>query len=269
MAKLALDLHIHSNNSCDSKATIDQMCQGAVAQGLQIVCFTEHVDMNPGDEGYGYFQYGKYSVEMELARQKYAGRLKILKGIEFSEPHVYPKEFEALTREKFDFVLGSVHWIEEFGAYWADDNRRLPGYPLARFFDTYYHEVLKAVRFGGFDALAHLDFPKRYMPQKFEPPDVLQEITTELVKKNIALELNSQPIRKGYREINPSTFICDLYSKSGGSRVTIGSDAHLPEDIGKSFDHLEAVIDAHDFKPVYFIERKECNSTARNGQTSV
>ncbi len=94
MVILKADLHIHSDNSCDSKSTIDQMCEGAIIKGLSAVCFTEHIDMNPKDEGYCYFQYEKYAGGVERARDKYGGQLEILKGVEFSEPHAYPREFE-------------------------------------------------------------------------------------------------------------------------------------------------------------------------------
>jgi len=41
------DIHIHSNHSCDAKSTIDEMCQAAINKQLDIICFTEHVDLNP------------------------------------------------------------------------------------------------------------------------------------------------------------------------------------------------------------------------------
>lgn len=251
------DLHIHSNNSCDAQSSLDEMCQGAITNGATTICFTEHVDMNPEDEGYGYFRIEKYAQEVERAREKYEGHLEILKGVEFSEPHAYPKEFEAVTRADFDFVLGSVHWVDGFGAWWADGNRLLPDYPAERLSEAYYQEVLRAVRFAGFDSLAHIDFPKRYLLVKHEPADILDDIMAELVNRNIALELNSQPVRKGYAEINPSEYICELYLRHGGAKVTTGSDAHSPEDIGQDFARLNRVIHAHGFKPVLFKRRME------------
>ena len=256
-SRLNIDLHVHSNHSCDAKSSLDEMCQAAVKKGVSIVCFTEHVDMNPKDEGYGHFQYDKYTEDIKRARENYEGRLTILKGIEFSEPHVYPREFEDLTKADFDFVLGSVHWLKEFGAYWDDDNRLLPTYPTQRLFEAYYREVMETIRFGGFDSLAHIDFPKRYLLSKYEPVNILNEIMGELVKKGIALEINSHPIRKEYPEINPSDNICALYARHGGKTVTTGSDAHRPEHVGQDFDSLDRVVKLYDFRPVYFVQRKE------------
>jgi histidinol-phosphatase (PHP family) len=255
--RLRADLHIHSRNSCDSESTVDEICQGAVKNGVRIVCFTEHVDLNPRDEGYGYFQIERYARDIERAREKYGGKLEILKGVEFSEPHRYPKEFEAVIRADFDFVLGSVHWVEGFGAWWADPNRLLPEYPAERLTETYYNEVLMAARFGGFDSIAHIDFPKRYLPMKHEPVAILNDIMAELVKNGIALELNSQPVRRVYGEINPSDYICGLYATRGGGIVTTGSDAHSPEDVGRDFDKIDAVIHRFALSKVIFRKRKQ------------
>lgn len=231
------------------------MCQAAISMGLTVVCFTEHIDLNP-NEGEGCFHYDRYAAEIEQSRDKYQSQLTILKGLEFSEPHQYPAEFEAITKADFDFILGSVHWLEEFGAYWDDDTRLLPVYPCRRLFVTYYREVLKAVRFGGFDALAHIDFPKRYLLEKYEPVDLLEEIIGEMVNSSIALEINSHPIRKKYPEINPSDNICALYAQRGGRRVTTGSDAHKHDDVGRDFDPLARVIHLYDFEPVYYVQRR-------------
>jgi histidinol-phosphatase (PHP family) len=254
--RLDIDLHVHSNHSSDGRTTIDEMCRHAVAKGVTIICFTEHVDSDPRDKGYGFFQYDGYSRDVELAQEKYQDRLTVLKGIEFSEPHLYPREFETITRADFDFVLGSVHWVQEFGAYWADPGRLLPTYPAERLYEAYCSEILKAIRFGGFDSLAHVDFPKRYLLSKHEPSDLIGEAMGELAKKGIALELNSQPIRKQYPEINPSPTICAIYARSGGRIVTVGSDAHDSDQVGQDFDRLAEVTRLYHFSPVYFRKRR-------------
>jgi histidinol-phosphatase (PHP family) len=86
---LSVDLHIHSTHSVDGRNAIDEMCQAAIATGLEIVCFTERLDMNPEDMGFGFFNFEKYSADIELAMDKYGSELTVLKGIEFSEPHLY------------------------------------------------------------------------------------------------------------------------------------------------------------------------------------
>ena len=250
---LSADLHLHSTYSCDGKSTIDEMCQTAIERGLQVICFAEHVDWNPTDDGLDYYHYDGHTWAIESAREKFDGRLHILQGIEFSEPHVYPKQFEQLMQHSFDFVLGSIHHL---GDSWVGGKEMLENWPVEQAYERYYREVLKAVQFGGFDSLAHIDFPKRYLGANFEPLGLLEEILHELVKKQIVLEINSSAIRRGYPELHPSDTILDLYVKCGGRRVTTGSDSHKREQIGSHFDLIGEKISEFKLQPVFFRNRQ-------------
>ncbi len=251
--KLTVDIHLHSTHSCDAKSTIDEMCRTAVERGLQVICFTEHIDWNPKDEGLNYYRYDNHAWDIHLAQQKYAGRLQVLQGVEVSEPHLYPQEFEQLLKNCFDFVLGSVHYV---GDAWVGGKQMLDTWPIAQIYDLYYSEVLKAVQAGGFDSLAHIDFPKRYLPSKLEPVELIEQILRELVRKKMALELNSSSVRRGYPELHPSDAICEMYLKIGGCRVTIGSDSHRWEQIGSNFDLINEKILKYQFQPVYYKNRQ-------------
>ena len=74
------DTHIHSHFSADS-----QMCLGAISHGLHCVTFIEHVDMNPHDSGYKFFQPKRFFEKIHKIQETFAGELKILKGVEFGE----------------------------------------------------------------------------------------------------------------------------------------------------------------------------------------
>ena len=38
------DVHMHTNFSHDSEATPEQMIEGAIQKGLEVICFTDHYD---------------------------------------------------------------------------------------------------------------------------------------------------------------------------------------------------------------------------------
>lgn len=255
--KLSVDLHLHSNHSIDGQNTIEEMCQVAIEKGFHTICFTEHFDMNPEDEGYGFFNYPKYSDDIERVRGKYSDQLKVLKGIEFSEPHLYPREFDDMSGRDFDFILASIHYLKDFGAYWVDEGRLQPGYPIQQLFESHYQTVLEAIEFGGFDGLAHIDFPRRYFSEKYEPDGLLNTILIKLVSKGIALEINSEPIHHGDKEVHPSDMICEMYVKLGGTKVTIGSDAHRCSRIGQDFEIVSKTIQRYNLQEVCFIQRQE------------
>lgn len=52
---MVTDLHIHTKFSCDSEADMEQYVKRAIDKNMQILCFTEHVDLNQNDYGYHYY----------------------------------------------------------------------------------------------------------------------------------------------------------------------------------------------------------------------
>lgn len=252
MMKLTIDTHLHSDNSVDGKSTLDEMCKKAIDKNFETICFTEHLDLNAKDRGYKFYDYEKYINDINQAKERFAGEIEILKGLEFSEPHHYPFEFEKLSAYDFDFILGSVHW---FGDYWVGDKEFQKKYPIEEIYEIHYQETLKAIKFGGFDALGHIDFPKQFLSEKYEPVETFDLILPELVKRDIVLEINSAPVRRGFPDVCPSDTICELYVSNGGKNVTIGSDAHRSEDIGKDFEVIADKLVRYGLNVIYFKNR--------------
>ncbi len=239
MIPLITDLHAHSLHSVDSSESLANMCRAAIDKGIKIIAFTEHVDMNPNDEGYLFFDYDKFSRSIDEVRDTFDHEITILKGIEFGEPHLYPKVFETLLQKDFDIVIGAVHWIDEV---FVGDESMLKKYSLSELFNRYYNDVLEMVRFGGFDVLAHFDFPKRYFKIAKNNCHQVDEILQLIKEADIALEINSSPIRRGFEESAPDREILERYLNTGGTRITIGSDAHRAEDIGADFGYVENLL---------------------------
>jgi len=207
---------------------MEAYCERALALGVQVLCFTDHLDHNPRDEGYGYYGAEAYFAAFAQAQARYGGRLTLLRGLEFSEPHCYPQELEQARKRPYDFILGSIH-------YWVNDlfaSEVLPsGISNEESWAVYWQEVQAAVRHGGFDALAHPDFPKRYGGASLWETAQLREIFQIMGKNKIALEINTSSLRKGYSEAMPGSELLQLYRDTGGRLVTLGTDAHKPEDL--------------------------------------
>lgn len=223
------DTHMHTRFSCDSRAELEEMCEAALARGLDVICFTEHLDHHPLDSCRGFFDFDSYSRAIDLARARYDGRLLILKGLEFSEPHLYPRELEYHSRLDYDFILGSIHWVQD---KWIGDRDYQLSLPLEELFARHYRETRAACRLGGFDSLAHIDFPRRYLKAESVQSEILKEIMALLVSQDICLEINTSPLRKELAEAFPARTIMDWYLQAGGTWATTGSDAHNPQDVG-------------------------------------
>ncbi|MBN2086221.1 MAG: histidinol-phosphatase HisJ family protein [Anaerolineales bacterium] len=250
---MLIDCHVHSTISSDARSPIAEMCRAAIRKGGGIVCFTEHLDLNPADANFGYYNHEKYAAEIAGARAAFGDKIEILQGIEFSEPHVYPRDFERMVKKNFDFVLGSVH---AFRGTWAGAEDILQKYSNEEIYHMHYSETLKMVQFGGFDSLAHMDFPRRFLPEHKEPPDLIDPIFSALIKAGIALELNSAPLNRGKDFSLPSPTLLRRYQDLGGRYVTMGSDAHHADEICMGMDALTAQIESHRFEAVVYRGRK-------------
>lgn len=237
--RIAFDAHTHTKFSIDASDDMADMCRAAIKKGFKHICFTEHLDMNPADYGCGFFNLDAFSEAIDMAREEFGDSIGILKGLEFSEPHLYPEKFEEISNGDFDIILGSVHFV---GQDFVGESKLRNRYSVERIFELYYEEVLKAVEYGGFDVLAHMDFPKRYHKESCICQCVLQEILDKMVSRQIALEINSSPLRKGLLEASPDRIILEKYIQAGGRKITIGSDAHSCGEIGSDFGYVERLL---------------------------
>jgi histidinol-phosphatase (PHP family) len=240
MKSIKSDMHVHTRFSCDSQATMESYCERAVESGVGTVCFTEHVDFNPNDCGYGFYDAEAFFEEFYRARDTYAGRVRLLCGVEFSEPHEYPAEFEKFRKMPFDFIIGSVHYW--YGGMFPSEMVKA-GVPIETCYETYWDEVLKAVSRGGFDCLGHMDFPKRYYGKLVYDAALVKEICETMVRRGICPEVNTSSLRKGLAETMPGAELLNVYREAGGRFATIGSDAHRPEELAAGHDQAKRLIE--------------------------
>ena len=110
------DMHIHTTFSPDGKSSMEEQCIKAIEIGIPIICFTDHVDFNSSEINVGRiinkastnFDVSEYFYEVNRLRRIY-NSIQTLIGIEFSEPHLFPTEFEDYSSMPFDYILGSIH----------------------------------------------------------------------------------------------------------------------------------------------------------------
>lgn len=232
-----IDFHTHTDASFDCDAPLAAMADAALAAGLSGLAVTDHADLPPYTTADAVWQTANASwAAADAAAREYADRLHILRGLELGEPLFDPAlARELLAAHPYDLVIGSVHAVrgEEDFYYW-DFTKRDITFELARYFD----EVLETVQFGGFHTLAHLTYPLRYMPPERRPRDfspwsaTLDAIFRALVQRGIALEVNTAGLRNGFGATQPDEPLLRQYAACGGRLVTVGSDAHRPQDVG-------------------------------------
>jgi histidinol-phosphatase (PHP family) len=226
-------------------------CARAAALGLDALCFTEHYDFDP--QSLGHYHADDFFAELGRLRAEYAGRLTLLAGLEFSEPHNHPREFEAMAALPYDFLLGSIHYY--LGGLFVGE-MAARGMDPQLCYDAYWDQVRQMVAFGGFDAVGHLDFPKRYFRKLLYDPAALDDIFALMRKNRILLEVNSSSLRQGRDEPMPGEALLRQYISHGFTEITLGSDAHTAGDLYRDVPAARALAASLGLVPVCLIERK-------------
>ena len=80
------------------------------------------------------------------------------------------------------------------------------------------------------------------MPADRRPVDygrwqgTIDEILRELAGQGLALEINTSGLRGPIGRTQPDAPLIRRFREFGGERITIGSDAHAPADVGAGWD---------------------------------
>lgn len=231
------DSHIHTQCSPDASDSVSMMCEAGERAGLYAITITDHCECNfYQKDGYDESIRRSY-LETRQAAVSFYGKLRVLTGVELGQPlQDMSAAQDVLGSGDFDFVLGSVHNIagyEDF--YFLDYQKEEPEKLLALYLD----EVEKMVEWGGFDSLAHLTYPLRYIVGEngihidFSRHDVqVGRILKKLAESGKALEVNTSGLRQKIGVTLPSLSIVRRFREYGGKYVTLGSDSHQWKDVG-------------------------------------
>ncbi len=142
---------------------------------------------------------------------------------------------EILAAHPFDYIIGSVHFLDEWPIDYSPDY----GWPQAdvdRAYADYFNTLAAAARSGLFDVLAHPDLVKKFGHVPSFPIDELyDEVAKALAEAGVAAEVSSAGLRKPVGELYPSQALLErLHDR--GVPITLGSDAHQPDEVALDFD---------------------------------
>lgn len=262
-----MDYHIHTHFSFDSPASVESVCQAALALGLQEVAITDHLDLNPLDGGYGYFRPDGYWEAVSRCRAAFAGRLTVRVGLECGEPHLFRPQIETiLAAYPYDLVLGSLHWVDGRPTWEA---AFFDGLGLDDGLALYFDELDRLAAEGDYDVLAHLDIVRRAAFQRFGLQRLdyrrhegrLRRVLRTLAERQKGLEVNTSFQRRGMGQPGPPVEVLCWFREEGGQVVTLGSDAHRPDEVGADFHLARAMVREAGFACLTAFERRVANGS--------
>jgi histidinol-phosphatase (PHP family) len=178
-----------------------------------------------------------YQHMIERVRGEYSGRLSVKIGIEADFIPGYEEKTHALLAQyPYDYVYGSVHFIEDWAFDSPDERDRWNDADVNQIYHHYYELLQKAAQSGLFDIMSHVDLVKKFGYLATEDmSDEIRKTAVIFKKYGVAIEINTSGLRKEINEIYPSLDALRIYARENVD-ITFGSDAHLNTDVGRDFD---------------------------------
>ncbi|MFX0133671.1 MAG: histidinol-phosphatase HisJ [Candidatus Hodarchaeota archaeon] len=253
-----IDYHIHTKLCRHGKGELEDYVKSAIKKGLTEIGFCEHFPQEfllenlpkkyhnlipieeyamPKDE------FPDYIKQVLKLREKYYDKISIKLGTEFDFLKSKTKYIsEEIKKYQFDYIYGSIHQIYFNGKPFAfDDSRFLvfyDEYDIDVCYEIYFKALEELIRSKLFDVVSHLDLIKKYgfRPKKLtEYRSLIDQILVLIRDNDLVMELNTAGDRKKVGEFYPEDFILEEAYKKG-IEITLGSDAHKPDEVGYKFD---------------------------------
>jgi histidinol-phosphatase (PHP family) len=232
------DYHTHTSLCKHATGTPVEFRLAAAAAGLTELCFTDH---SPEPSGYDakhrmtIGQYPDYRAMVEPLQDGTSPDVFI--GI---EADYYPggEAFlrEWLPRQSFDVVLGSVHYIRDWGFDNPDYLKMWESVDVKGVWKEYFAIQIAMAKMGLFDVVGHFDLPKKFGHRLGDKDmkEMVQPVLDRISKAGMAMEINTSGWRRAVGEAYPSPLILSLACERG-IPLTFGSDAHAPNEVGHEF----------------------------------
>ncbi|HHT25922.1 MAG TPA: histidinol-phosphatase HisJ family protein [Firmicutes bacterium] len=135
----------------------------------------------------------------------------------------------------WDYLIGSVHFV----AKWSVDASPELGWPeldVDQVYNDYFATWNQACASGLFTSMSHPDLVKKFghVPRN-SPVALYKSAAHAAAAAGVAVEVSSAGLRKPIGEIYPSMgLLKEFYA--AGVPITLGSDAHVAEDVGLQLD---------------------------------
>src|SRR5439155_19434761 len=163
---------------------------------------------------------------------------------------------EDATRElpapyPWDYLLGSLHYIGERGV--DAEPRLVDAVGVEEAWRLYFETLAAAARSGLFDSLSHPDLVKIFgaRASSFDYGPVVDAIANS----GVAVEVSTAGLHKPVRELYPHPeFLAACRARA--VPVTLASDAHMPELVGRDVDRALELLRSAGYETVTVFEQR-------------
>lgn len=228
------NFHTHTR-FCDGRDTPAELVEEALRLGCPALGFSGHAHVPFDDCCMTVEGTAAYRREIRRLQAAFAGRIALYCGIE-------QDYYSDLPPEGYDYIIGSVHYLEKDGEFlsvdlsradFTESVRRCYGGDYYAFAEDYYAHVAALYARTGCGVVGHFD-----LVTKFNEGGALfdtahpryrraaLEALHSLLERDVIFELNTGAMARGYRsDPYPAPFLLDELC-AHGARLLLSSDCH-------------------------------------------
>ncbi|MFR7821121.1 histidinol-phosphatase [Candidatus Pseudoruminococcus sp.] len=230
------NFHTHTKRCCHAFGVEVDYAKEAYDKGLSVLGFSDHAPFKDVDYGYRmqFSELPKYISAVQTERERYAGKMRILTGLEIEYLPKYCEYYEWLLNDmKLDYLALGEHFFNTNGRFCS-----IFGSESTNEYIPYAKAISEALKTGYFSVLVHPDIMFMNCFAWDKNCDKACEIIVDAAMlTNTPVEYNANGIRRGQQDYPDGRR--DPYphpkfwamAKDAGLKTLIGSDAHSPEQV--------------------------------------
>jgi histidinol-phosphatase (PHP family) len=240
-----VDYHMHTPLCRHAAGEPEEYARRAVERGIEEIGFSDHSPMPESYDPDWRMSAAEYPAYVEMVRrcQKAFPQLSIKLGLE-ADYHPGTEDYVrgVLAANPFDYVIGSIHYLGDWGFDNPEHAHRYEKQDLHAIYSQYYDLVVRLARTRMYDILGHPDVIKKFGHRPATDYEPLERRALEAVAEaGMALDVNTSGLGRPAKEIYPSLRMLKT-ARSLGIDITFGSDAHDPKRVGDEFSRAVALV---------------------------
>ena len=235
---------------------VERFVETAADRGIDEIGFTEHVYYFEQTRSVWSLPYQLHRCRFDLepyveaiVEAKRRGH-PVKLGLEVDyQPDRAEELDEILAPYPWDYLIGSIHFIDGLG---IDQEPSLVGAVGVEQAWARYYELLDEAA-SWVDVLGHPDLIK------FIGPEIEWdwfELTDYLGARDVCLEVSSAGLHKPHGKLYPSSALLEI-ARQKGMPITLASDAHVPQNVGRDLDCAVEHARAAGYETVTVFDRRE------------
>jgi histidinol-phosphatase (PHP family) len=219
---------------------MERYVEQAIEAGLTELGFSDHLFMYwlPPEQrdpelGMAEWEHDFYIEDVERCRRRYASDIVVRLSTEADYIPGQEARLETILRRyDWDYVIGSVHFLDGWG---FDDARYVEAFDawdIDALYARYFDLVGASAETGLFDTIGHADLVKKFGHRPLgDQSEAYSRLASRFAQAGVCVEVNTAGLRKPVGEIYPHPALLHACQQAG-VQTTFGADAHAPHEVG-------------------------------------